>query len=185
MGQWCDRAEITSHGEEVGYSSCGSGDGPWRGQALVWNIKGAGPTEGRAGRERGSGGAGIGLETGDGAGGQAKAGVGLKGRGKACEGGAALEGELERDPGWGGAWISHPDTPYPAGRLGSPARTRNGSCLACFRSVREHKEWERGDIRPRLRVQKGWSGGDTVQPPAPPPSSPPSLAHRCSVCPAD
>lgn len=103
MGQWCDRAEITSHGEEVGYSSCGSGDGPWRGQALVWNIKGAGPTEGRAGCERGSGGAGIGLETGDGAGGQAKAVVGLKGRGKACEGGDCSRGRAGARPwlGWG------------------------------------------------------------------------------------
>lgn len=34
MGQWCDRAEIRSHGEEAGYSSRGSGEGPWRGQAL-------------------------------------------------------------------------------------------------------------------------------------------------------
>ena len=48
MGQWCDGAEIRSHGEEAGYSSRGSGEGPWRGQALIWNIEGAGLYEGGA-----------------------------------------------------------------------------------------------------------------------------------------
>ena len=55
MGQWCDGAEIRSHGEEAGYSSRGSGEGPWRGQALIWNIEGAGLYEGGASERAGPG----------------------------------------------------------------------------------------------------------------------------------
>lgn len=77
--------------------------------------------------------------------------------------------------------VSHPGTPQPAGRLGSRGHTRNGSCLACSRSAREHRAGARGDIRPRLRARRGWSGGERAEPPAPPPCAP-SAQLTDAVC---
>lgn len=79
--------------------------------------------------------------------------------------------------GWGcsRAGSSHPGTLQPAGPLGSPGRTRSGSCPAYSRSARERTAGERGDIHPRLRAPKGLvtRRPGRAPPPVPPlPSSP-------------
>lgn len=82
--------------------------------------------EGRAGCERGSGAAGISLETGDGARGQAKAVVGLKGRGKACEGGDCSRGRAGARPrlGWGLDFLPRHSVPRGPARKPDPHTQR-------------------------------------------------------------